>query len=158
LFEVLSFVFDTCGESLVFVQDSGVLNSSVSSELVRQQRSADVFKSYLQSDLEIEVSEGSSGGFVKGVMVVVAGVGLFFAKAGDSLFKFGARHADDAATATRHLDDIPTPGALSRAAENSSGIVRQGEDAASGATDILIDAGTTAAEIAIESTSSDDSE
>ena len=108
-----------------------------------------------------ESASGSSGGLVKVVLVVVAAVGMFFAKAGDGLFKFGnkaAKHADEAATATRHLDDIPTAGVLNRATENSSGIVRHGEDAAGGTTDILIDAGTTAAEIAIDNSGSDDSD
>jgi hypothetical protein len=116
------------------------------------------------------MSGGKSGGIVKGIMVVVAGIGLFIAKGGDNLFRAGSkavRHADDIGNVGRHLDDVPISGlrhgdefgaaadSARRAIAGDASLINKGNDSGSLTGDIT-EGSVDAAEIAVETLGSDD--
>lgn len=113
---------------------------------------------------------GKSGGIVKGIMVVVAGIGLFIAKGGDNLFRAGSkavRHADDIGNVGRHLDDVPVSalrhgdelgsaaGSARRANAGDPSLIGKSDETGSLTGDIA-EGSIDAAEIAVETLGSDD--
>jgi|GEM_PF-2991756 hypothetical protein len=114
---------------------------------------------------------GKSGGIVKGAMIVVAGIGFFIAKGGDNLFRAGSkavRHADEIGNVGRHLDDVPISSGLRhgdefgaaadsarRANAGDASLINKGNDSGSLTGDIA-EGSVDAAEIAVETISSDD--